>query len=115
MSNKILVYDTSRGFSRFIKSKLESQFEVEVINNKKDIKKYNITDFKTIFFIVNDVLDSLVFSSFYYDVSTVFLGITIKNLENRFENYDNIISINLDLTKKELLQYINNQLELQAS
>ncbi|MGL2965809.1 hypothetical protein [Flavobacterium sp. XGLA_31] len=109
-TGKMAVYDSSRGFSRFIKNKFEDQFEVTVINNKQELKKHQISDSTTLFFIVNDAVDILLFSNLFYNRKQLFLGIATKNLEERLVRYQNIIPIDLELPKKELLEYIQHHL-----
>jgi hypothetical protein len=110
-ASQIIVYDTSRGFSRFIKSKFEEQFEVKVISSPQEIKKYKTDDLGVLLFIVNDGVDAILFSNIFYNTRHVFLGIAAKHLEDRFINYNNVITIDLELPKKELFQYINHHLQ----
>lgn len=108
---QIIVYDTSRGFSRFIKSKFDEQFDVTVISSPQEIKKYKSEDLGILLFIVNDGVDAILFSNMFYNTKHVFLGIAAKYLEDRFVNYNNVIPIDLELTKKELFQYLNHHLQ----
>lgn len=108
---KIVVYDTSRGFSRFIKTKLGGQYDVTVINSKLGLKKYKITSYCTVFYIVNDPIDVLQFENIYENAEMVFLGIAVKNLEKRFVKYTTVIPIDLNLAKKDLMDYILLQLQ----
>lgn len=110
-ASQIIVYDTSRGFSRFIKSKFDEQFDVTVISSPQEIKKYKSEDLGILLFIVNDGVDAILFSNMFYNTKHVFLGIAAKNLEDRFVNYNNVIPIDLELTKKELFQYLNHHLQ----
>jgi hypothetical protein len=108
---QIGVYDSSRGFSRFIKSKFEEQFEVVVMSSPQEIKKYNTNDLGVLLFIVNDGVDAILFSNMFYKTKQVFLGIAAKHLEDRFTSYDNVIQMDLELPKKELFHFINNYLQ----
>jgi len=110
-ATQIYVYDTSRGFSRFIKAKFEEQFDVKVISSQQEIKKYKTEDLGILLFIVNDGVDALLFSNMFYNTKHVFLGIAAKHLEDRFVNYNNVIAVDLELPKKELFQYINYHLQ----
>ena len=110
-ATQIYVYDTSRGFSRFIKSKFEEQFDVKVISSQQEIKKYKTEDLGILLFIVNDGVDAILFSNMFYNTKHVFLGIAAKHLEDRFVNYNNVIAVDLELPKKELFQYINYHLQ----
>jgi hypothetical protein len=108
---QIIVYDTSRGFSRFIKSKFDEQFDVINICSPQEIKKYKTDDLGVLLFIVNDGVDAILFSNMFYNAKYVFLGIAAKHLEDRFVNYNNIIPVDLNMPKKELFQYINHHLQ----
>jgi hypothetical protein len=110
-ASQIIVYDTSRGFSRFIKSKFDDQFEVIVLSSPQEIKKYKTDNLAVLLFIVNDGVDAILFSNMFYNAKHVFLGIAAKHLEDRFVNYNNIIPVDLNMPKKELFQYINHHLQ----
>ncbi|MFM2213209.1 MAG: hypothetical protein RL427_472 [Bacteroidota bacterium] len=110
-ASKLIVYDTSRGFSRFIKSKFEEQFEVIVISSPQEIRKYKTDDLGVLLFIVNDGVDAILFSNIFYNTKHVFLGIAAKHLEDRFLNYKNVKQIDLELPKKELFLYLNQHLQ----
>lgn len=109
--SQIIVYDTSRGFSRFIKSKFDEQFDVVIISSPQEIKKYKTEDLGILLFIVNDGVDAILFSNMFYNTKQVFLGIAAKHLEDRFVNYNNVIPVDLEMPKKELFQYISYHLQ----
>ena len=110
MTHKILVYDTSRVFSRFLKTKLDDSFELTVINSKREFKKQSVSAYDSVFFIANDVFDALLFANIYKDTKPLFLGIAAKYLEDEFALYDGFIPLDLKLPKKELTAFINTHL-----
>ena len=109
--SQIIVYDTSRGFSRFIKSKFEEQFDVISISSPQEIKKYKIEKTSALVFIVNTGVDAILFSKVFAGTKQVFLGVAAKHLEDRFVKYKNIIAVDLEMPKKELFEYINYHLQ----
>ena len=111
-TSKIVIYDSSKGFSRFLKSKLEERYEVKIISSKNVLKKYETSEIGILFYIINDGVDAIMFKNLNYDTKKVFLGVASKYLEDRIENYDHVITFDLELTKKDIFEQINKHLQI---
>ena len=107
----IVVYDSSRGISRLIKNKIEGEFNVTIINSKGGLKNHKFTNSYIVFYIVNDAIDALPFPNVYFNAELVFLGITTKNLEQHFISYTDVIRLDLQVPKKELIDSIQYHLQ----
>jgi len=108
--NKIFVYDTARGFSRFLKSRLNSDYEIEAENKRYKLKKYNITSYQCVFYIVNTTEDVAAFSKVYQQASLAVVGVADNELVNDFKNFQDIMLLDLQLSKNDLFRCINDTL-----
>ena len=54
MNKKAYVYDTSKGFSAFIKYNYSSKLNIFSCTKKKNFSVEKITDYNVCFFVVND-------------------------------------------------------------
>ena len=110
VKNKIFVYDSARGFSRFLKSRLNTHYEIETENKRYKLKKYDIPVYDCVFYIVNTTEDVAAFSKVYPQTSLAFVGVADNELINDFKNFQDITLLDLQLSKNDLFRCINDAL-----
>lgn len=106
MKKKLLVYDSSRGYNRFIKLNFKNEFEVVNYfdyNNSKDI---NYDEFEVVFFIVNQPIELIDVVLFFTKNCTLFLGTRLLEINNRIKDLDDIIFLDLELNRQEMVDFI---------
>jgi hypothetical protein len=112
--NKIFVYDTSRGFYRFIKLNYEKEYSIDLCNKKNQFEDFapNLPKYNHCFFIINSKDDVLNLLKLFSKTSKIFLAVMVRELENEFDNFENFIKLNLNLSKKDLTNFLNKYLIL---
>ena len=102
---KILIYDSSRGYSRFIKLNFKD-FEVinfSEFNNYKDI---NIEDFDAVFFIVNYPIELVDLICLQQKTALIFVGTRLLEIADIVKDFDNTIFLDLQQIRSVLLDLI---------
>lgn len=114
MSKKTFVYDTSKGFSSFIKHYYSDKMSIDVCTNKKKFYLDNIKEYNTCFFIVNDMDDFFNLMKVYYKIEHFFIGTPNKIIGEKIEklNYDDVVYLDFNNNKHDLLDTINFNLML---
>ena len=112
--NKIFVYDTSRGFYRFIKLNYEKEYSIDLCSRIDQFEDFapNLPNYQHCFFIINSKDDVLNLLKLFSKTSKIFLAVMVTELENEFDNFENFIKLNLNLSKKELTNFLNKYLTL---
>lgn len=114
MIKKMFVYDTSKGFSSFIKYYYSEKMEIHICTNKIKFQNFIMSDYEVCFFIVNDIDDFLKLRIIYSQIEYFFISTPKKALYKKIEhlNYDDAIIIDFDYSKKDILSEINFNLNL---
>lgn len=102
---KILIYDSSRGYSRFIKLNFKD-FEVinfSEFNNYKDI---NTEDFDAVFFIVNYPIELVDLICLQQKTALIFVGTRLLEIADKVKDFDNTIFLDLQQIRSVLLDLI---------
>jgi hypothetical protein len=113
MNKKTFVYDTSKGFSSFIKHYYSTKMDIDVCTNKKRFVIENIKDYETCFFVVNDMEDLSNLIKVHFKIEHLFIGVPNKIIEDKIYalNYENLVILDFSKSKHELLKVINDNLE----
>lgn len=114
MGKKTYIYDTSKGFSSFIKHYYSDKMIIDVCTNKKNFYLDNIRDYNACFFIVNDMDDFFNLMKIYYKIDHFFIGSPNKVIGEKIENlnYEDVVFLDFNHNKHELLNTINFNLML---
>ena len=112
--NKIFVYDTSRGFCRFVKLNFENDYSIDSCYKKEQFDNFFkiLPYYHNYLFVINNYEDILNLMKLCTKKETILLVIMIKELEDKFDNFDNIIRLDLNQTKKDTIKFLNNYLTL---
>jgi hypothetical protein len=114
MKKKAFIYDTSKGFSSLIKHYYSTKMDIDVCTNKKNFVIDNIKDYDVCFFVVNDMDDLSNLIKAYYKIEHFFIGAPNKMIEDKIDslNYENVVVLDFNSSKHEILKVINLNLEL---
>ena len=114
MGKKTYIYDTSKGFSSFIKHYYSDKMIIDVCTNKKNFNFEDIKNYGTCFFIVNDMDDFFNLMKIYTKMEHFFIGSPNKIIGEKIENlhYECVVFLNFNNNKYELLETINYHLML---
>ena len=102
---KILIYDSSRGYARFIKLNFKD-FEVNNFSEYHNYKDINADDFEAVFFIVNNHIELLDLICFQSKKTLIFIGSPLPEINTKTESFDNVIFLDLQRSKKFILDFI---------
>ena len=112
MNKKILLFDVSKGFSKFFIKKFKDQFEILHLHKSSQLNSCNLQDFHAIFFIVSNSDDLVHFTYFNSNLKTLFV-VSNSALEiELFNMCDNLIVINLLKHKNDIVADIRKNLKL---
>jgi hypothetical protein len=113
MNKKTFIYDTSKGFSSLIKHYYSTKLNIESCTNKKKFLLDNIKDYDICFFVVNDMDDLSNLIKIYHKIEHFIIGSPNKIIEEKILslNYEDIVILDFNSSKHEILKVINQNLE----
>lgn len=114
MDKKVYVYDTSKGFSSFIKHYYSTKMNIDVCTNKKRFATEGINNYDTCFFVVNDMDDLFKLIKIYYKIEHFFIGSPSKIICEKMETFmsSNVVFLDFNQNKYEMLKTINTNLSV---
>ncbi|MEI7509399.1 MAG: hypothetical protein WCJ62_08030 [Flavobacterium sp.] len=115
--NKIFVYDTSRGFYNFLKLNFKNDYSIDLCNRKEQFDNFyrNVSCYQHCLFVINSHEDILNLMKLFSKTDTILLAVMIKDLEDKFDDFNNIIKLNMNLPKKDLSNFLNKYLSLSVA
>lgn len=105
VKKKILIYDSSRGYSRFIKLNFKD-FEVNNFSDFRNYKDINTDDFAAVFFIINYHVELVDLICLQPKKTPIFVGTRLSEIVDKVKDFDNIIFLDLQQSKKDILDCI---------
>lgn len=109
---KVFVYDSAKGFSRFIKINFKNQFEVISCTNKKKLIEYKLDNIEFAFFIINDLDDIINFIWTFSKISRIYLGTHNEEINKKLKDNDSIVLLNLSQKKTDLIEEIKQNIKI---
>jgi hypothetical protein len=112
MNKKVYIYDTSKGFSSLLKHYYSAKLSFDVCTNKKRFDTEAIQGYDACFFVVNDMEDFANLLKLYFKIEHFFVGVPNLIIKDKIERlkYNEIVILEFDKSKHELLKIINNNL-----
>lgn len=110
--NKIYIYDTSKGFSLFMKYHFAHLLDIKACGHKADFNRDHPSMCDASFFILNSTDDFILFQSSYASARNIFVSSPSRMLEQTVSEMELEGCVVLDYSqlKSELLQSICNYL-----
>jgi hypothetical protein len=109
---KVLIYDSSKGFSRFLKNNLSKNYELVICNNNQYLTKYYDEYFDCAFINFNDIDDLKHLFVIFHQIKKIFVSTNLHDIKQNILLNDSIYLIELDENNSTLLNKINFQLEI---
>ncbi|WP_396144278.1 hypothetical protein [Flavobacterium sp.] len=112
MNKKVYIYDTSKGFSSLLKHYYSSKLDFDVCTNIKRFVPDSIEGYDACFFVVNDMDDFANLMNLYFKIEHFFVGVPNLIIKDKIERlkYEEIVILEFDKSKHELLKIINHSL-----
>lgn len=106
---KALIYDSTKGFSSFIKRNYSDKMELDICYNKFKLKNYSSVNYQLCFFMVNDIEDYFLLKKYYDEIEYFFIITYKKTLSEKISrlSYKNAVLIDSEHSKKYILELIN--------
>lgn len=114
MKNKLLVYDSTKGYKSFIKKNFSKEFDCVNFFDYKDGDVIDYDEFAVLFFFVNDPMQLADLLRMHQKVRPVFLGTQISKIKDSLIALDDSVYIDLRQSRLELLDFIRLNLKLQG-
>ena len=110
---KLAIYDTSKGFSSFVKHYFAKDVAIEVCTSKKKFTLDWFNDFQFCFFVVNDTEDLLNLFKLAQLQTNLVVGSNNAILEMKIKSIRDIdlTVIDLSLNKNDLMHYMTSYLK----
>lgn len=107
---KAFVFDTTKGFARFVKINYSKYFNFEACTNLKYFDSIDFSDIEVAFFLINSDDEILQLMSVYKYVNVVFLSSKI-NINIEVYKMEKIIFVNHNQKKKDFILQTNFMLK----
>ncbi len=104
---KILVYDSSGAFSRFIKLKYAKAYQVDNFNKFFNAQEVNFWEYDIAFFIINHEIEAVDFIRIYNKVPVLFVGSSIPEVHKKIVGLHDTILLDLQNIKSQILESID--------
>lgn len=111
VKNKILIYDTSRGYNRFVKLNFK---ELEV-NSFLEYSNFEAIDFGTydaVIFIVNHPIELADLIWVQEKIAPIFFGTRLFEINNKIKKFENTIFLDLQQNRQEMIDFIKCNFKL---
>ena len=115
---KLLFYDKTIGYSRYLEGRLPIGYSVEIVKKQLNLKQIDISKFDILLYIINDADDFFLFSKIQNDLPTnlkILMGATSPEISKKMFRFDGIIPLDLELNKKDLFNEITKKIKLQSA
>jgi hypothetical protein len=110
-NKKIFVYDTTAKFSEFIIEQYVKTFSVDVCENMKSIDNYNYSAYDIFFIIATEPKDvTILFKTINNMHSTLFLGSSLKEIREKFQENKRITTLDLLKPRNEMIRFIDTNI-----
>jgi hypothetical protein len=107
---KAFVFDTTKGFARFVKINYSKYFNFESCTNVKNFSDIDLTHVKVAFVLINSDDEMLQLMNIYSNVEIIFLSSKIK-FDLSVYKMDKIFYINHGQKKSDYINQVNYKLK----
>lgn len=111
---KIIIYDTSKGFSRFMKLNFSERYEVVLFFDFKDFRDIDFEEYSAGFFIINESTEVFDLMLIYSKIQSLFVGSRLPTISKSLNNVDDITIIDLTRSRQEMVEFIDFNLKIFA-
>jgi hypothetical protein len=111
LKNKILIYDASRGYHRFIKMNFKG-LEVKSFLEYSNCEDVDFKSFDAVIFIINHPIELVDFICFQEKISPIFLGTNLMEINGKIRKFDKAIFLDLEQSRQEMINFLKFQFKL---
>ncbi len=109
---RLFVYDTTRGFARFIKINFANEYEISTCNLKRNLLDYNIEEIKVAFININQYEDVVDFFYIRSKVKFVFALTKLPDVKLMLQEFQDVIFLDIDMLKSDTIRQILDNLKI---
>lgn len=110
--NRLFVYDTTRGFARFIKINFSNEYEIASCNLKKKLDDFNIDQMEVAFVNIDKYEDVVDFFFIKSKVKFVFAISRLPDVKLMLEEFQDVIFLDIDKLKSDIIRQILDNLKI---
>ena len=115
MKNKLLIYDSSNGYKRFIKINFNTEFDCKSFFEYKRGEDIDYNDFVAVIFIVNETVELVDMLRVYKTGALIFLGTRVLQIGNALKELEDTIFLDLQESRQEMIDIITFNLRLSGA
>ncbi|GEC80157.1 hypothetical protein [Flavobacterium aquatile] len=112
---RLFVYDTCRGFARFIKINFSNEYEILTCNLKRNLQDSSIEEIQVAFVNINQYEDVVDFFYIRSKVKFVFALSKFPDVKLMLEEFQDVIFLDLDMLKSDAIRQILDNLKIMES
>lgn len=109
---RLFVYDTTRGFARFIKINFANEYEISTCNLKRNLLDYNIEEIQIAFININQYEDVVDFFFIRSRVKFVFAISKLPDVKLMLQEFQDVIFLDIDMLKSDTIRQILDSLKI---
>lgn len=104
---KILIYDSSNAYLAYMKRQFKTNYEITNYE-KLEKKELKLDSYEAVIFIINNEIELVdLMYIIYASVGNLFVSTNFTELNKRLNDFENITILNLNKTKKGLVEQIH--------
>lgn len=104
---KILIYDSSNAYYAYMKRQFKTNYEITNYE-KLEKKELKLDSYAAVIFIINNEIELIdLMYILYASVGNLFVSTNFTELNKRLNDFENITVLNLNKTKKGLVEQIH--------
>lgn len=112
---RLFIYDTTKGFARFIKTKFSNEYEISTCNTKRKLIDYNFKEMEVAFINIYRYEDVVDFFFIRSKVKFVFVLSKLADVKLMLEEFQDVHFFSTDMLKSDMIrQTLDNLKILQA-
>lgn len=111
----VFVYDTSRGFSRFIKSNYQEEFNIEVCCYAQRFGEMSLKTYDFAFVTINGYEDLSVFTALDFRVKYIFVNSPFLDVKKILSKSCKLIPLGTELLRVDILKIIDGNIAMVRS
>ena len=109
---KFFVYDTTRGFARFIKMNFSNENEISSCTKKANLIDCNFEEMEVAFININQYEDIVEFFFIRSKVKFVFVLSKLEGVKKLLEEFQDVFFLSIDILKSDMIRQILDNLKI---
>lgn len=112
IKNKLLVFDTTKGFARFIKIYFSDRFIINSCVLRKNLGQHDLKDYNLAFVMISSYEEIIDFLHIKLKTNHVFAVSNIPEIRLLLKEMPDVVFLDLEKFKKETIEDIINNLKI---